>query len=210
MRADANEKGRGRVGKFNFGIIGHGWRADFYLRIARELPELFGVSRMLVRREETAAALRAAWGVETFHDLDSFLADAELAFVVVSVPWETCPVYIRELSARGVPVLAETPPAPDLAGLTELYEAVGSGAKVQVAEQLLFQPMHAARIALSRSGRLGDVTQAQVSAVHGYHGISLIRQFLNVRFEEAAVTGSASSRRSCRDRAGKARRRKRS
>ncbi|SFJ70244.1 Oxidoreductase family, NAD-binding Rossmann fold [Paenibacillus sp. UNC496MF] len=175
--------------KIKFGIIGHGWRADFYLRIARELPERFEAARMLVRREETAAALRAAWGVAVYRDLDAFLADADLDFVVVSVPWDVCPVYIRELAARGVPVLAETPPAPDLAGLTALYEAVGGEAKVQVAEQLLFQPMHAARIALARSGKLGDVSQAQVSVAHGYHGISLIRQFLGVRFEEAVVSG---------------------
>ncbi|RED59250.1 Gfo/Idh/MocA family protein [Cohnella lupini] len=177
------------MGKIVFGIIGHGWRADFFLRIANELPEMFEVSRMLVRREETAAELRAKWGVKTFHDLDSFLEASELAFVVVSVPWDSCPVYIRELAMRNVPVLAETPPAPDLDGLTQLYEAVGGQAKVQVAEQLLFQPMHAARISLARSGKIGSVSQAQVSVAHGYHGISLIRQMLNVRFEEAVISG---------------------
>jgi hypothetical protein len=176
-------------GKITFGIIGHGWRADFYLRIARELPERFVVSRMLVRREETALKMQREWGVETFLDLDSFLEDAALSFVVVSVPWEVCPVYIRELAERGVPVLAETPPAPDLEGLTGLFEAVGGEAKVQVAEQLLFQPMHAARILLARSGRLGAISQAQVSVAHGYHGISLIRQLLNVSFDTAEITG---------------------
>ncbi|WP_219838289.1 Gfo/Idh/MocA family protein [Paenibacillus sp. R14(2021)] len=177
------------MGKITFGIIGHGWRADFYLRIAQELPERFEVSRMLVRREETADELRGRWGVETFHDLDTFLADGKLDFVVVSVPWESCPVYIEALTQRGVPVLAETPPAPDLAGLTKLYQAVGGKAKVQVAEQLLFQPMHAARITLARSGKLGLITQAQVSAAHGYHGISLMRHLLDVAFEEAVITG---------------------
>ncbi|MFC5650729.1 Gfo/Idh/MocA family protein [Paenibacillus solisilvae] len=177
------------MGKITFGIIGHGWRADFYLRIARELPERFKVSRMLVRREETAAALQNEWGVETFQDLDSFLDGAELSFVVVSVSWESCPVYIRELADRGVPVLAETPPAPDLDGLTQLFKAVGSGAKIQVAEQLLFQPMHAARISLARSGRIGPVSQAQVSVAHGYHGVSLIRQLLDVSFETAVISG---------------------
>lgn len=175
--------------KINFGIIGHGWRADFYLRIARELPERFQVSRMLVRREETALKLRTEWGVEAFLDLDSFLADSNMSFVIVSVPWEVCPVYIRELAERGVPVLAETPPAPDLDGLTRLFEAVGGDAKVQVAEQYLYQPMHAARIELARTGRLGAISHVQVSVAHGYHGISLIRQLLNIGFETAEISG---------------------
>ncbi|MBB6731822.1 Gfo/Idh/MocA family protein [Cohnella zeiphila] len=176
-------------GPVPFGIIGHGWRADFYLRIARELPERFEVARMLVRREETAAKLRSEWGVEAFTDIDAFLDGSEMPFVVVSVPRDACAVYIRELAKRGVPVLAETPPARDLAGLTELYAAVGPDTKVQVAEQLLFQPMHAARIALARSGRLGPISQAQVSVSHGYHGVSLIRQLLGVSFEDAEIRG---------------------
>jgi len=86
-----------------------------------------------------------------------------------------------------VPALAETPPAPDLEGLIAVNRLTKQGAKIQVAEQYAFQPLHAARLAIARSGRLGRVTQAQVSAAHGYHGISLIRKLLGITDENACI-----------------------
>ena len=59
--------------------------------------------------------------------------------------------------------------------------------RIQVAEQYQFQPLHAARIAIASSGRLGPVSQAQVSAAHGYHGIDLIRRFLDDRFGPVSI-----------------------
>jgi hypothetical protein len=42
---------------------------------------------------------------------------------------------------------------------------------------------------MARSGRLGAVTQAQVSVAHGYHGVSLLRTLLGVRFENCSIIG---------------------
>lgn len=176
------------MSKIVFGIIGGGWRADFYLRIAKEIPDLFQVSGMVVRDENKARAIENKWGVKTFRTLDPFLDEVSFSFVVLSVPWPVCPLLITELTQRGIPVLSETPPAPDLDGLIALHHSIDNKAKVQVAEQYLFQPMHAARIAVARSGKLGEITQAQVSAAHGYHGISLIRHLLGIRFKDAVIT----------------------
>ena len=41
-----------------FSIIGGGWRSEFFLRIARELPDLFEIPGMLVRKPERAEELR--------------------------------------------------------------------------------------------------------------------------------------------------------
>jgi predicted dehydrogenase len=98
---------------------------------------------------------------------------------------------VRALAEQGVPALAETPPAPDLEGLRALHELTERGARVQVAEQYLFQPQHAARLAVARSGVLGRVSQAQVSAAHGYHGVSLIRGLLDVHFEPCTIRARA-------------------
>jgi len=72
--------------------------------------------------------------------------------------------------------------------MTRLWQSLPAGARVQIAEQYPFQPHHAARLALAASGRLGTITQAQVSAAHGYHGMVLIRRFLGIGFEPAEIS----------------------
>jgi hypothetical protein len=84
--------------------------------------------------------------------------------------------------------LAETPPAADLPGLLRLHEQLTQlGARVQVAEQYQFQPMHAARISLVQAGRIGEAAEATVSISQTYHAVSLMRKLLSVGFEEAKI-----------------------
>ncbi len=184
MAADCEEV---IVNQICYGIVGGGWRAEFYLRIAEALPDRFRVNGMMVRNEAKGQILEHMWGVSTYRTLDELLSVPELDFVVVSVPWAVTPVMLRELAQRGMPALSETPPAPDLQGLVALHELTEQGAKIQVSEQYQFQPLHAARLHLVRSGMLGTVTQAQVSAAHGYHGVNLLRGLLGIEFEEATI-----------------------
>ncbi|WP_148929450.1 Gfo/Idh/MocA family protein [Paenibacillus methanolicus] len=179
--------------KIKFGIVGGGWRAEFYLRIAAAMPERFEITRMLVRSEEKGAALTARWGVPTVRNMEAFVRGRDYAFAVVSVSRSVCPDYIAALTEAGVPVLSETPPAEGLDELLALHARLGPDARVQVAEQYVFQPMHAARLAVVRSGKLGEVSHAQVSSAHAYHGISLIRQLLGIGFEDAVIRGERFS-----------------
>jgi len=174
-----------------FGIIGGGgWRAAFYLRVAQALPDRFHVAGAVVRDPAKQQEVSARFGVTTYGSVDDMLRGAAVGFVVASVPWPAMPAMIGDLAERGVPILAETPPAPDLACLNELYLRVGSAAKVQVAEQYLFQPLNAARAALVASGVLGRVSLAEVSLTHGYHAMSLLRRFLGLTFEDATITAN--------------------
>ncbi|WP_379154384.1 Gfo/Idh/MocA family protein [Paenibacillus sp. sgz5001063] len=173
--------------KIVFGLVGGGWRAEFYLRIARALPERFAVGAMFVRNKEKAAALSRAWGVSVYTTIEEYIASGAYSFTVASLKKDISTAYVIRLAEAGIPVLAETPPASDLKQLQELWNRVGSSAKIQIAEQYLFQPMHAARIRLAASGRLGTISQAQVSAAHGYHGISLIRHLLGIGFEDVSI-----------------------
>lgn len=175
----------------DFAIVGGGWRAEFFLRIARALPDRFHISGMVVRDAVKGSALTTAWGVPTHRDLDALLKASKPSFVIVSVPQPVAPGLIAELAARNLPILTETPPAPTLQGLLDLWALVAKGAKIQVAEQYIYQPLHAARLALARSGKLGKVSFTHVSSCHGYHGTSLIRHFLGIGFENATVTGRA-------------------
>lgn len=172
----------------HFAIVGGGWRAEFYLRIARALPNRFRIDGMVVRNPEKGQVLAQAWGVPTYGTLDALLQAHQPQFAVTSVPWEANPGLVRELAERGLPVLSETPPAPNIERLAQLWSLVKQGARIQVAEQYIYQPLHAARLAFATSGKLGTVSQAQVSAAHGYHGTSLIRLFLGIGYEPARIT----------------------
>jgi predicted dehydrogenase len=67
---------------------------------------------------------------------------------------------------------------------------VGGSGLVQVAEQYLLVPAHAARLAAVRAGIIGTPTQVQVSSTHQYHAVSLIRGFLGAGTGPVTVTAS--------------------
>ncbi|MEU4217770.1 Gfo/Idh/MocA family oxidoreductase [Actinoplanes sp. NPDC026623] len=154
----------------SFAVVGAGWRAEMFWRIAAGLDGLT-CAGAVVRRPRGLP-------VPEFGSLAQCVAEAAPDFVVTAVPWQAGPALIVEAVERGLPVLAETPPAPDVAGLRELWAAVGDSGLVQVAEQYLLMPSHAARLAAVRAGLIGAPTQVQVSSTHQYHAVSLIRGIL--------------------------------
>lgn len=170
-----------------FAIIGGGFRAEFYVRIAQALPHRFHLCGVVIRDEEKGRLFHEKWKVPVYRNLEKLLEGSRPSFAVVSVSRSASPAFLTELAERGIPALAETPPAPDLAGLLELHGWTRRGARIQVAEQYQYQPVHAAQLALAESGRLGRITQCYVSKSHGYHGISLIRKLLVTGFEEARI-----------------------
>lgn len=170
-----------------FGIVGTGWRSHFYLRPAQACPDLFSCIGVATRDPERAAPLGEQYGVQLYPSLDDLLAQKP-DYVVTSVPWPINPGLIHQLADANMPVLSETPPAPTSEEMAELCKRTRQGAIIQVAEQYFLQPHHAAKLALIQTGKLGTISQAQVSAAHGYHGISLIRKFLGIGFECPTIT----------------------
>src|SRR6187399_2622474 len=96
-----------------FGIIGGGWRAEFFTRIARELPEHFELAGVVQRDHAKAEAFGRKWNAPALRTYGEF-ADAGVDFVVVSVKPEAHPSILAELHSLGLPVLCETPAALDL------------------------------------------------------------------------------------------------
>ena len=172
-----------------FAIVGGGFRAQAFLRVARELPAVQACG-VTVRDAAKGAEIEARWGVPTCRDLNDLLGSQSPDFIVVAVPAESSEEVIIQVVAAGLPVLAETPPATDPDALARLHELVLQGARIQVAEQYPLEPLASAQIAIARSGLLGTVTEAFVSVCHDYHGVSLIRRLLGVTFEDAIVTAS--------------------
>ncbi len=112
------------MSRITFGIIGAGWRAEFYTRIARALPDRFSISGVVVRDPQKRAAFGDRWGCPVFADAEALLAETSPAFVVTSLSWDSNPEIVVELVRAGMPVLSETPPAPDLEQLSALYRQV--------------------------------------------------------------------------------------
>jgi predicted dehydrogenase len=164
--------------RVRFALVGAGWRSTVFLRMAYLMPERFEVVGVVTRRPESGAEIEQRWGVPTYRDIDTLLAAGRPDFTLLSVPWELTPQLIRHLVALEMPVLAETPPAPDAEGLRSLWHDVGGSGLVQVAEQYALMPLHAARLSAVRSGVIGSPTSVLVSSTHGYHAVSLMRQFL--------------------------------
>ena len=156
----------------SFALIGAAWRADLIRRVSEGLESVHCVGAVVRSPRDYA--------VPTFTSLGECVEAVHPDFVVTAVPWAVNPQVIEEAVALGLPVLAETPPAPALDGLRALWSAVGDSARVQIAEQYLLMPSHASRAALVRSGAIGTPTQVQVSSTHQYHAVSLIRGLLGV------------------------------
>ncbi|WP_285683628.1 gfo/Idh/MocA family oxidoreductase [Actinoplanes sp. NBRC 103695] len=166
----------------SFVVVGAAWRAEMFWRIAAAIPGLECLGAVVrAPRELPVPALRS---------LDD---GPRPDFVVTAVPWDVNAGVVREAVARGLPVLSETPPAPDADGMRALWSDVGDSGLVQVAEQYLMVPAHAARLAAVTEGVIGTPTQVQVSSTHMYHAISMIRGFLGVGFEPATVTATRTT-----------------
>src|SRR5665647_1283385 len=84
------------------GVVGSGWRAEFYLRMARLMPARSRITGVVTRTAERGDQVRAAWGVPTVRTVADLLALERPDYVVVAVPWDVTPVATGELVRSGV------------------------------------------------------------------------------------------------------------
>lgn len=154
--------------------------------MAKAAPQSLEVVAVYARSDEAAERM-ARWDVPVVRSLDALMA-ASPDFVVASVSWPSMPEVVSELVERGARVLAETPPAPDAAGLRSLWAAVGSTDRVQVAEQYMLMPGHAARLAIVRSGAIGRANSVEIASTHMYHATSIMRSYLGVGMEGTTIS----------------------
>lgn len=175
--------------KLRFGLIGSGWRSEFYIRIAKALPEIFELTGVLVRDKDKGELFRKKHlvpVVQTPEELKMQCPD----YVVLAVRRGIISEYLPRLFAMGVPVLCETPPGESLKQLERVwYSCQKYHGKIQVAEQYFAQPLYAAWYKAIRSGRIGRVENISISALHGYHGASIIRRYLDVGFGNVKIYG---------------------
>jgi predicted dehydrogenase len=171
------------VAPTTFAVVGSGRRCRFFLRIAAAAPDRLRAVGIVSRNPK-----RAGQAVPAVRTLDELVAGERPDFVVAAVPWSQMPDVARAAAALGLPVLVETPPAPDLDGLRALWSDVGGSGLVPVAEQYLLMPGHAARLAAVRAGTIGQPTAVHVCSTHLYHAVSLVRGLLGVGTDDVVVS----------------------
>lgn len=154
-----------------FGVIGSGWRSEFYLRIAALLPNIFNVSGVYIRNTEKRAEFSKKYAYPIFDNLDDLLK-TDFDFIVSCVNKASICEVATMLDQKGIPVLTETPI--DKSGLSD---------NIQVAEQFHFMPRNQAYKKIIDSRILGEIKQVQLSCCHDYHAASLIRFFLDTKDE---------------------------
>lgn len=166
------------MGKIRFAIIGSGWRASFYIRIAKYYSEKYELVGVLCRSKEKAKLISSEYNVPAVTD-ENRIRSEEPAFIVVCVNKTS----IAEVSAYwrrlGYTVLCETPAGLKVEDLLEIYSTRLEGGRLIVAEQYCYYPTYRKIIETANSGKIGAVISAYVSLAHEYHGASLIRAMLN-------------------------------
>lgn len=172
-----------------FVVIGSGWRSLFYWRIACAYPELFTMEAMLCRTEEKAGHMRKQYGVPAVTS-ETACEAMKPDFVVVAVNKASIFPVTKQWAGKGFPVLCETPAALKLDELKELWRMkMEEGAKIQVAEQYFLYPSFAAATEVVRRGFLGEASMMTLSAVHDYHGASVIRRMLGTGLQNMTIYG---------------------
>jgi len=170
------------------GLYGSGWRAEYFLRVARALPCQFEIVGVITTNEEKAAWFTQEFGVKCHKTLNEFSAAEAPDYMVVSVNASASTDITLRVLESGIPVLLETPAAPDLETLYRFNQSFHQKTKIQIAEQYPLQPMHKARLAFLRKGKIGTPSHVQISYTHAFHGMSIIRDYLNIGFENAEIT----------------------
>lgn len=185
-------------------LVGCGWRSQIFFRAARTLKEKMEIVGILMHSKKRAEEVQAEKGIFATDNWEEAIG-LKPDFVILCVPRPVMKEWIVRFMKERIPVLCETPPGKDIAELNELWqEKLRYNGKVQVAEQYFMQPYYSAVQTIIDSGILGEVVNVNLSAIHGYHAISIFRKFLHLDSEDCTIRGSrfTFSVTKTRDRAG--------
>ena len=168
-------------------IVGSGYRAKFYARIAKTYPALFS-ALFLCRSEEKAALMQYETGVPAVcstEEAAAFRPD----FIVIAVNKTSITDVSIEWVNRGYPVLMETPAGMTREQLLQLWNLSQNSARIAVAEQYHRYPDMIAGLQAVSDGRIGTPGSAYLSLAHDYHGMSLLRRMLLTEGESYSIRG---------------------
>lgn len=171
-------------------LVGCGWRSQIFFRAIENLKDEMEVVGILMHSKQRAQEVQKEKGIFATDDFEQALA-LKPDFAILCVPRLVMKDWIVCFMKAGIPVLCETPPGKDVAELNELWrEKVRYNGMVQVAEQYFMQPYYSAVQNIIDNGAIGDIVNVNMSAIHGYHAISIFRKFMGLDCENCMVRGS--------------------
>jgi predicted dehydrogenase len=175
--------------KIHFGIIGSGWRAELFIKIANDNRDLFEITSVYVRSNEKKEYISNKYNVNTTTDKDYFFTLPH-DFVVDVVSKNNKLSVLKELTGKNIPVLLETPAGLTIKELQCIWHLIKSGKKIQVSEQYPYYPYYQEILKLIENGTLGNVESVVLSSIHGYHATSIVRRLLGVHNELFSIYGT--------------------
>lgn len=176
------------MGALSYIIVGSGFRAEYYARIARTYPQQFR-ALFFCRSEEKAAKMYVETGIHATTSLQ-VCEDFQADFAVIVVNKENVADVCEEWVNLGYPVVSETPAGSSLEKLYRLWELhERKGACITVCEQYHRYPGLIAGLDAVSEGRIGTPYSAYLSLAHDYHGASLLRRMLLVQGDSFIMHG---------------------
>ena len=173
-------------------IVGSGYRAEYYGRIAKTWPELFRAV-FLCRSAEKAALMKERTGVDATTDAAE-AAGFRPDFAVIAVDRGHMAQTAEEWIRKGLPVVTETPVGETDEQLTRLWKLGREGAKIVCCEQYHRQPLLAGGLRILSEGRIGTPSSMYISLLHDYHAASLIRRAMQIPVGEPYTIYGAGQR----------------
>jgi hypothetical protein len=188
-------------------IVGAGsWSRDMHLPALRRLKDAGRADYAAVCDLDPAKAesYAAALGARAFTHLDTMLAEVKPDGVALLVSEQVTPVLIATCIKRGLPFIAEKPPAPDIATHRRLLEAVGELPHIvafnrrhapyvrQAVEWMRDAPLQGVFCDFSRHNRRSGDFGA--TFVHGIDTVQYLArsEFAEARLEVAPVDGGTN------------------
>ncbi len=138
-------------------VVGAGYFAQFHHHAWTRLPRtgLVGVCDLDALKAKSAADQAGARG---FSDLDEMLGGVAPDLVDIATPPETHDALVRQVAARGLPVICQKPLAPTYDEAVAVVEAAeAAGVTLAVHENFRFQPWFQETRRLIDAGRLGTL-----------------------------------------------------
>ncbi len=172
-------------------LVGFGYRARYFYRVAKYVSDEFAISAIVIRNEEKVQEVFEETNIFTTTNLDEAL-EIEHDYVILSVSKDNVVSMLELLFSKGEKVLCETPPADSVENLEKLYDLYKNhNAKIQVSEQYPFWAIYTAYKNIIGADYIGEPQMLKLSKLHGYHGTCMIRELLGTNFSNVSITGKS-------------------